>query len=187
MTPVTALWLPILLSAIACFVVSSLIHMASPWHRNDYPGVPDEDAVMNALRPFNIPPGDYMMPRPLRREDMKSAAFTEKRDKGPVMIMTVMPNGPFAMGSTMAQWFVYLLVINFIAAGVAASTLGPGAHDHAIFHHVGIASFVGFTAALWQMSIWYHRAWSTTIKATVDGLIYAAITAWIFTLLWPKM
>jgi len=39
--------------------------------------------------------------------------------------------------------------------------------------------------ALWQMSIWYRRAWSTTIKATVDGLIYALLTAGTFGWLWP--
>jgi hypothetical protein len=37
MTGVVSLWLPILLSAVAVFVASSLIHMASPWHKVDYP------------------------------------------------------------------------------------------------------------------------------------------------------
>ena len=57
MTSLTMLWLPILLSAVIVFVVSSLIHMASPWHKNDYPQVPNEDQVRNALRPLAIPPG----------------------------------------------------------------------------------------------------------------------------------
>jgi hypothetical protein len=34
--------------------------------------------------------------------------------------------------------------------------------------------------ALWQMSIWYRRAWSITLKATVDGLIYALLTVGIW-------
>jgi hypothetical protein len=41
-------------------------------------------------------------------------------------------------------------------------------------------SIMGYFAALWQMSIWYRRAWITTIKATVDGLIYALLTAVTF-------
>jgi hypothetical protein len=40
--------------------------------------------------------------------------------------------------------------------------------------------------ALWQMSIWYRRAWSTTIKSSIDGLIYACLTAGTFGWLWPK-
>ena len=37
MTGLSALWLPILVSAVLVFVASSLIHMASPWHKSDYP------------------------------------------------------------------------------------------------------------------------------------------------------
>ena len=58
MSVVAALWLPILLSAVLVFVASSIIHMASPWHKSDYPKMPNEDGVMDALRPFAIPPGD---------------------------------------------------------------------------------------------------------------------------------
>jgi hypothetical protein len=36
------------------------------------------------------------------------------------------------------------------------------------------------------MSIWYRRAWSTTIKSTIDGLIYGALTAGVFGWLWPR-
>jgi hypothetical protein len=36
------------------------------------------------------------------------------------------------------------------------------------------------------MSIWYRRAWGVTIKATIDGLIYACLTAVAFGWLWPR-
>src|SRR3989441_2837498 len=68
MTGLSALWLPILLSSVIVFVVSSAIHMASPWHKSDYPKVPNEDRVRDALRALAIPPGDYMIPRPSSRE-----------------------------------------------------------------------------------------------------------------------
>ena len=41
MTELCALWLPILLGAVFCFVVSSAIHMGPFWHKNDFPKVPD--------------------------------------------------------------------------------------------------------------------------------------------------
>ena len=53
-----ALWLPILLSAVIVFIASSIIHMGPFWHRGDYPKLPNEDGVLNALRPFAIPPGN---------------------------------------------------------------------------------------------------------------------------------
>ena len=43
MTELSALGLPIVLSAIFAFVASSIIHMASPWHKSDYPKIPNEE------------------------------------------------------------------------------------------------------------------------------------------------
>ena len=179
------LWLPILLSAAIVFILSSIIHMLSPWHKSDYPKMPDEDKVMDVLRPFGIPPGDYVVPRPSGREDMRSPEFKEKMNKGPVVMLTVFPNGPSAMGMSLVLWFLYLLVIGFFVAYVAGRTLPLGTDFLHVFRLTGVTSFLGYCAALWQMSIWYRRAWSTTIKATVDGLIYALLTAVTFGWLWP--
>ena len=133
MTGLSALWLPILLSAVGVFVVSSVIHMASPWHKSDYPKMPNEDRVMDALRPLAIPPGDYMVPRPASRDDMRSPAFADKLKKGPVMVLTVMPNGPMSMGTNLALWFAYCLVVGALAAYVAWHALPPGATNRAVF------------------------------------------------------
>lgn len=62
MVSVLSLWLPILLSAVIVFLVSSLIHMVLGYHRTDFRKVPAEDDVMSALREFGIPPGDYLIP-----------------------------------------------------------------------------------------------------------------------------
>src|SRR5438445_457884 len=110
MVGLTALWLPILLSSVLVFVVSSLIHMLSPWHKSDYPKVPNEDRVMDALRPLAIPPGDYMMPRPSSRQEMRSPQFAEKFKRGPVVMFTVYPGGSMAMGPQLVQWFLYCVV-----------------------------------------------------------------------------
>ena len=65
MVSVLSLLIPIALSAVLVFIASSIIHMATPLHKNDLKRLPNEDGVMNALRPFNLPPGDYGLPRPL--------------------------------------------------------------------------------------------------------------------------
>ena len=54
MVGLSALWLPILLSAVIVFVVSSIIHVATPWHKGDYLQMPNEDKVMDALRPYGV-------------------------------------------------------------------------------------------------------------------------------------
>ncbi len=186
MTGLAALWLPILLSAVLVFVASSLIHMFTPWHKSDYPKVPNEDKVMDLLRPLAIPPGDYMMPRPSSREEMRSPQFLEKFKKGPVMMFTVMPGGSMAMGKQLGSWFLYAVVVGVFAAYVAGRALPPGTPYLAVFRFAGVTAFIGYALALWQMSIWYRRSWTTTIKATVDGLIYALLTAGAFGWLWPR-
>ena len=186
MTGLQALWLPILLAAVFVFVASSIIHMMSPWHKNDYFAVPKEDDVMAALRSFGIPPGDYLVPRPKTRDDLRSPAFADKMNKGPVVVMTVYPNGPMNMGRNLGLWFAYLVVVGICAGYVAGRALPPGTPYLQVFRFVGATAFIGYSLALWQMSIWYRRAWSTTIKATVDGLIYACLTAGTFGWLWPR-
>lgn len=186
MTTLDALWLPILLSSVFVFAISSVIHMALPWHKKEYPKVPNEDKVMDALRPFAIPPGDYMIPRASSSQDMRSPEFIEKMKKGPVMMLTVLPNGPTPMGTNLMLWFLYSAVVGFFAAYVGGRALPVGASYLHVFRFVGTTAFIGYTVALWQMSIWYRRAWSTTITATVDGLIYALLTAGTFGWLWPR-
>ena len=186
MTELQELWLPIFLSSVLVFVASSIIHMASPWHKNDYPRAPNEDRFMDAVRALEIPPGDYMVPRPSSGKDMRSPEFLEKLNKGPVMILTMLPNGMMSMTRNLTLWFLYIVVVSVFAAYVAGRALPPVEAYPRVFEFVAVTAFLGYSAALWQMSIWYRRAWSTTIKATVDGLIYALLTAGMFGWLWPR-
>ena len=48
MVSILSLCLPILLSAVAVFILSSLIHILLPYHRSDFGKLPDEDKVMDA-------------------------------------------------------------------------------------------------------------------------------------------
>ena len=186
MVELNALWLPILVSAVFVFLASSVIHMLSPWHKSDYPKMPDEDKVLAALRPLAIPPGDYMVPRPASRKDVGSPEFAAKLKSGPVMVVTVLPNGPFSMGRNLGLWFVYCLVVGIFAAYIAGRALPAGEPYLHVFRFAGATAFIGYSLALWQMSIWYQRSWTTTIKATVDGLIYGMLTAGVFGWLWPR-
>jgi hypothetical protein len=70
MVPVMSLWIPILLAAVIVFVVSSIIHMVFTYHRSDFGKVPSEEGVMDALRGFDVPPGDYVIPCPGSHRDV---------------------------------------------------------------------------------------------------------------------
>ena len=186
MTNLGELWLPILLSGVFVFLASSLIHMVIPWHKNDYPKAPDEDKILDALRPLAIPQGSYFLPRPSNMKEMGSPEFIEKLKKGPVLMLQVRKNGPDSMGQRLGTWFLYSLFVAAVAALVAGIALRPGADHHDVFHVVALTAFAGYSMALWQMSIWYDRPWRITLKATIDGAVYALITAATFGWLWPR-
>lgn len=185
MTHLASLWLPILLSAVAVFIVSWIIHIALPWHRSDYRQVPHEAQLMEAVRPLGIEPGDYMVPRAGAMAEMKTPEFQNKLKQGPVLVMTVLPNGPFEMGSSLARWFVYCLVVGIFAAYVDCGTIPLGAPYLKVFRITGTVAFAGYALALWQMAIWYRRSLGTTVRSTIDGLVYALLTAGFFGWLWP--
>lgn len=186
MVPIAALWLPIVLSAVFVFIASSVLHMALRYHNSDYRKLPGEDDLMDAMRKAGVGPGDYMMPHGGGMEAMKDPAFVAKFTKGPVAVLTVMKCGKLSMGPQLAQWFVYCLVVSVFAAYIAGRALGPGAHYLAVFRFAGATAFIGYALALWQDSIWYKKALSTTIKNTIDGLVYALLTAGTFGWLWPR-
>ena len=185
MVSLMSLWLPIVLGAVFVFIVSSVVHMLLPYHWNDFGPVPKQDDVQAALRPFAIPPGDYMLPKPATPKDMKSPEFQDKWNKGPKMVMTVFPAGPAAMGAQLAQWFVYCLVVALFAAYVASRTLAPGTESLQVFRVTGTVAFAGYGLALLQASIWMGRRWSTTLKSVLDALVYGLVTAGAFGWLWP--
>jgi hypothetical protein len=185
MVSVVALWLPVLLSGVLVFVVSSIIHMVLSYHAADAGAVPDEAKVMDALRPFEIPPGDYAIPRASSMKEMGEPAFIEKTKAGPVAFITVLPNGPAAIGTSLARWFGYSLLVGAAAGYTAGLTLGPGTDYGLVFHVVGTVAFAGYSLALLQDSIWWNRSWRATFLTMFDGLIYALLTAGTFGWLWP--
>ena len=179
------LWLPILLSAVFVFVLSAVIHMALPWHKNDFKKMPDEDKIRAALRPFDVPPGDYVMPM-CEHAQMNSPEYKTKLAEGPNQIVTVLPKGNSSMAPTFVQWFVYLVVVSFSVAYVAHHAVPVNAPYLTVFRIVGAVTFLAHAAALWPNSIWFRRSWSSTVKSTIDGLAYALVTAGTFAWLWPR-
>jgi hypothetical protein len=160
--------------------------MAPLWHRGDYPKVPKEDQLRDALRPLAIPQGEYMVPRAVSTEEMRSPGFLQKMKEGPVLILTVLQNEPMSMGQNLILWFLYTVVVSIFSAYVAGRTLAPATPYLRVFQIVGATAFIGYAVALWQMWIWYKRSLSITIKSTIDGLIYALLTAGTFGWLWPR-
>ncbi len=185
MVPLTALWLPILLSAIIVFVASSIMHMLLPYHRSDYQQLPEEDKLLAALRPAGLKRGLYIFPFCTHKE-MKSPAMIEKYNQGPVGMMTIFPSGPPAMPKFLAMWFAYCLIIGFFVAYLTGRTVKPGEPYLAVFRVAGTAAFMAYGLGQLSNGIWAGQPWSVTIKHVIDGLVYGCLTAGTFGWLWPR-
>jgi hypothetical protein len=184
MVSLTALWLPVLLSAVAVFVASSVIHMVLGYHASDWQSLEREDGVLDALRPFGLKPGDYVAPKPTSMADMNSPEFKAKVAKGPRVMLTVMGSSDSMLKGLML-WFVYSVVVAVFAGYVAGIALPPGADYLVVFRVTSTVAFAGYALALWQSWIWYSRGLGATLRTTFDGLVYALLTGGVFGWLWP--
>jgi hypothetical protein len=184
MVPVLSLLIPIALSAVLVFIASSIIHMATTWHKNDFRKFPNEDAVMNALRPLNLQIGNYGIPKAGSMKEMKSPEFQARFKAGPVAFITIRP-GDFTMGSTLVLWFIYSLVVSLFAGYVAGVALAPGADYLNVFQIAGTVAFCSYGLGQIHESIWWGRNWGWTTRNLIDSLLYALLTGGVFGWLWP--
>ena len=117
---------------------------------------------------------------------MKEPAFVGRMAKGPLVFMTVIAGGHSFMGTSLALWFVYCIVVSVFGGYVGGRALAPGADYLDVFRFVGTVAFACYAMSLPQASIWYKRDWVTTIRSMFDGLVYGSLTAGMFGWLWPK-
>ena len=183
--PLFSLWIPVLASSVAVFVVSSIIHMALKYHAADYKALPNEDAVRDALGNGSLPPGLYQLPYCTNMKQMQEPAQMAKYAKGPVGVITIIQNGMPAMPKYLAQWFIFCMFVSFTASYVARYTLHPGDPGMLVMRITGTVAFAayGFTNIL--DSIWKGQPWANTGRSLFDGAIYAVVTGATFCWLWP--
>jgi hypothetical protein len=186
MNALLALWLPILLSAVVVFVISSLVHMVFKWHASDYHGFANEDAVRAAIRAGNPAPGHYVVPYCAEMKEMGGEAMQKKYSEGPVGHITLRAPCAPAMGKYLGMWFVWCLVVATIAAYLAARLVGWD-HSHAstAAKLVGAVSFIAHGFGTISESIWMGRPWSSTAKYLLDSALYAIGSGLVFCWLWP--
>ncbi|HVZ95026.1 MAG TPA: hypothetical protein VG797_11010 [Phycisphaerales bacterium] len=180
------LWIPIVASAAAVFIISCLIWMVFQWHKSDWGPLPDEDGVMASLRSFNIAPGMYGFPNcGAAKGGWKDPDFMAKWKAGPCGCMIIVPSN-FNMGLNMAQWFGLNLLISVLTAYVASSTLHPGADFAKVFQVTGTVVLMTYGISALHEAIWKHHSWKSVFLSVFDGVLYCAACGAIFAYFWPK-
>jgi hypothetical protein len=183
--PFGSLWLPVVVSAVAVWIASSILHMVLKYHRADYRPLPDEEAVAGAFRKDAPPPGLYSIPYAVDPSQMKDPAVLRKYQDGPVALIAVIKSGRPAMGKYLVQWLVFCFVVSFVTAYVARHTLAPGTAGLEVLRITGTVAFVGYGFGYFQDSIWQGIPWSNSLRGLIDAAVYALVTGFVFLWLWP--
>jgi hypothetical protein len=186
MSAILSLWLPILLSAVVVFVISSLVHMVIKWHAGDYGAVPNEDAVRAALRAGNLAPGRYVVPQCKEMKEMASPEMQAKYREGPVGHLTILPNVVPNMGKYLGQWFLLCLLVSTVVGFLVAKVYGlNGTPALGAAKFVGAVTFIAHGFGTLSSSIWEGRPWGQSMKYVLDAVLYAIGSAAVFYWLWP--
>ena len=179
------LWLPILLSAVGVFLVSSVLHMCIPIHKNDYDKLGKEVDVLTALRENGVQPGEYMFPAGECMADMKNPEYIAKCDLGPVGFMSILPSGQWNMGKSLGQWFAYSVVISLFTGYVASFALSESPDFGSVMRLTGTVAMLPYAFANVSNSIWKGASWWVTSKFVFDGVLYGLATGAVFGWMWP--
>ena len=186
MVTLGSLLVPIVLSAVLVFIASSIIHMVLKYHNKDYRPLPNEDAIRAAIRAGNPPPGQYIIPYCSDMKAMEKPEVKQKYIEGPVGVLNLMRPGLPKMGKYLSQWFVFILVVSFFIAYIAAHSIPAGARYLEVFRVVGAVGFLAYAAGQLPAAIWMGKPWKVAWKEAFDGLVYGLVTAGTFGWLWPR-
>lgn len=185
MVSISGLWLPILLSGVLVFVVSSIIHMALKYHSKDYLQLPDEEAARAVLGKQDLAPGQYAVPFAGSMKAMQAPEVQRKYQEGPVAFLTVFPKGPMKIGARLVQWFLFSIGIAVFVAYLTSRSLTPSTPYMQVFRFSGTIAFLGYGGALVWSGIWKGVPWSKVWLDVFDSLVYALVTAGAFAGFWP--
>ena len=185
MVALTALWLPILVSAVFVFIAANILWMALPfWHRADYGRTGNDQAFVDAAK--SLKSGLYIFPF-VDWKDMTPEKKTEMAGQ-PAGFMIVRNPNRFSFGATLAGYFLFIVLISFVVAYLASLVMGPGQPYARVFRFVGTAGILAwsFGGSGISESLWYGKPWSSTIKSMIDGVIFGLLMGGTFGWLWPK-
>lgn len=185
------LWLPIVASAVAVWIVSAIIWMALPTHKKDFDKLPDEQAFMAAVKALNIPPGNYGYPFFGDRSNCNTPEAKRAMEEGPIGILNNWKPG-MKMGKSMVLTFLVYLVVSFLIAYMAWHALHrgpvlPGSRPAFgdVMQLTGTAGVLAYAFAFLPNGIWFQAKCRALVFCVIDGVVYGLVTGAIFAWLWP--
>jgi len=176
----------VIVSAIAVWIASAIAWMVLPHHKGDYRPLPSEDAMGEAMRKMRLAPGLYVIPHCGDRKQMNSPEMVKRYTDGPVAAITVLPNGPPAMGKSLVLYLGYCLLVSFSTAYVARHTMSYGTDGMLVLRMTSTVAFLAYGMSRVADAIWAGAPIGNTIRHVADSVAYGFLTGLTFMLLWPS-
>jgi hypothetical protein len=183
MASLAELGLPILLSAVAVFIVSWIAWMVLPHHKPDFKQLQNEDAFLKALRDLNIGPGVYLFPG-CDMKDMKDPEKKARWEQGPHGSLTLLASRPNFIRNLLAV-FLFYLVVSVFTAYITAHAVPAGSEYLRVFRIAGTAAVMAYAFGGIPHGIFFGRTTRAMAMDVIDGVVYGLVTAGIFASLWP--
>ncbi|MEM0983359.1 MAG: hypothetical protein AAGI17_05355 [Planctomycetota bacterium] len=182
---VVDLWLPIIVSAVAVFFVSSILWMALPHHKGDVLSAPED--VEKKVGELGLKPGFYMFPLGMDGEakDMKDPALQERMKNGPWGTLCVWPGAPVFARNLVLTFLVYL-VVSAIVAYLASEAVPAGAPYATVFQVTGVAALLGYVFGGLPNGIFFGTPTRFVLTNMFDAIVFTLVTAGIFAAMWPE-
>lgn len=179
------LWLPIVLSAAAVWMLALVVWMMLPHHKQDFVGLPDEDGFMEYLRKSKIPPGNYGFPDARTRVAMQSDKVQQAWKDGPVGHLSVWKT-PLTMGDKMIGTFLVYLVVSVLIAYLTRVAIPGSAGFAKVFQVAATSGMLAYCFSSIPNAIWWGSYKRTIVANVIDGVLYGLVTGAIFAWLWPR-
>lgn len=185
MDQILQLWLPILVSTVLVFVVSAILWMLTPIHKNDYKNPGDkEGGIQSAFASASLEPGVYFIPSAMcgKGPDAKEKAKTAT---GPFVSFTVLPEKP-NFGYSLILWFINSLLVSALVGYVTTHTLLPDTAYLRVFQAAGAVATLAYCGYLLPLVAWHSLPLKQLPGKIFDGLVYSLLTAGSFAAFWPS-
>jgi hypothetical protein len=181
------LWLPVLLSSLACLAISAIVWGVLPLHVREHRRLPAEPELLDALRRQMPAPGIYSFPYSgTCGVSATRADVVANLQRGPVGFLVIGRTGARRALVPLAQYFVFFAIVAMLTAYVASiAGLKDGAPFLRVFRLVAIVSSMALTLGSAPLSIWFSRPWKSWLLHCADGLACGLAMGTVFGWLWP--
>ncbi len=167
------LWLPIVVGAVAVHIASTLAWTVLPHHVPEWRPMPDERELVALLKKHATPAGQYVFPHPKGENPDPKASC-----QGNLIVY----DKPISMGAAIGKTLAFFFLATFVIAYLASLGLSPASTRLDVFRFVFVAGLLTHVAGRFPGAFWFKRK---TLLDSIDGTVYALLTAGVFVWLWP--